>query len=604
MTLKRMTPVLLAASVALSGMAGVLVGAVSPSHAITSVDELSDVNRNHWAFDALRDLVEKYDVIEGYPDLTFRGNRQPTRWEMAAALNSLVKSIGRDLARLGAEKADKRDLQTVARLQEEFRNELNALNARTKALEDRAAAIEAKNAEQDTRLSLLEKTQIHGDMSVGFLSDISAQGPGTGTNDGILDGISAIGRLRLALDIPVKEEEEGSKWGRGDVYTRLIAAWGRNAPNGGNTFGGYSRIAADADKNNDGLFLNGNQDNSSGVNTRNNLYLEAAYYKQNIKEGVPVLTDWFGVWPDKENWETTGDAYVGVVPWRFLFDKSPYRGNELSQFQNTLLTNTPGVPVNLNQPTIAYALHQGLGENANLDFTTAIASVNGSDAYDGLNLTYEGRLNYLLDWWSNDAVSGSVYAGGYHAWLSGNSLGAANAPGGNGGFVDRAGATSADVTRGNRLDGFYAGWNQEWYKGIGTFVNGMMQSSPGVGYFLTSANQTNGVNSAFNANGTVVSARWALSGGLNVPMSAFGDFRPDDVFGLGYALVDFHNPGSENTGSRTLDDAVEQVIEAYYKYQFTESISVVPSAQFYFNRLGLGANDFTAVFGARMNFLF
>lgn len=597
MTLKRMTPVLLAASVAVSGMAGLLMGAVTPAHAITSVDELSDVNRNHWAYDALRDLVEKYDVIEGYPDLTFRGNRQPTRWEMAAALNSLVKSIGRDLARLGAEKADKRDLQTVARLQEEFRNELNALNARTKALEDRAAAIEAKNAEQDTRLSLLEKTQIHGDLSVGFLSNHSSQGPANRNDgDGTLDGIGAIGRLRLALDIPVKEEEEGSKWGRGDVYARLIAAYGANAPSNGGAFGGFSRIAADADKNNDGLFHSSNQDNVSGSNTRNNMYLEAAYYKQNVKEGVPVLTDWFGVWPDKENWETTGDIYVGVVPWRFLFDKSPYRGNELSQFQNTLLTNTPGIPVNLNSPAIAYALHQGLGENANLDFTTSLASINGSDAYDGLNLTYEARLNYLLDWWSDEAVNGSVYAGGFHAWMAGNSLG----PGNTGATIDRGGAAALDVTRGNRLDGFYAGWNQEWYKGIGTFVNGMMQSSAPVGFLLSSTNQNNALNAAFNGAGTIASPRWAVSGGVNVPMSAFGDFRPDDVFGLGYALVNFHKPNTENG----LDSSVEQVIEAYYKYQFTESINIVPSAQVYFNRLGLGANDFTALFGARMNFLF
>lgn len=601
MTLKRMTPVILAASVAVSGFAGLLMGAVSPAHAITSVDELSDVNRNHWAFEALRDLVEKYDVIEGYPNMTFKGNKAPNRWEMAAALNALVKSIGRDLARLGAEKADKRDLQTVARLQEEFRNELNALNARTKALEDRAAAIEAKNAEQDGRLSLLEKTQIHGDMSLGFLSDWSSQGPGNAASaDGISDGISAIGRLRLALDIPVKEETEDSKLGRGDVYARLIAAWGRNAPvGGGGIFGGYSRIAADADKNNDGLITGNNQDNSSGINTRPNLYLESAYYKQNLKSGIPVLTDWFGVWPDKENWETTGDIYVGIVPWRFLFDKSPYRGNELDQFQNSLFVNTPGLGVNLNQPTVAYALHQGLGENANFDFTTAISSYNVGDIYDGLNLTYEGRLNYLLDWWSDESVEGSIYAGGYHAWLGGNSVGLGTgaipaAP------IDRGGVATLDPTRGNRLDAFYAGWNQEWYKGIGTFVNGMFQSSSPVGYLLASQNQNYGLNASTLAAGTIASPRWGVSAGINVPMSAFGDFRPDDVLGLAYGAVNFHKPNTENG----LDNGMEQLVEAYYKYQFTDSISIVPSTQFIFNRQGLGASDFSAVFGVRTNFLF
>ncbi|MBY0404891.1 MAG: iron uptake porin, partial [Cyanobacteria bacterium] len=128
---------------------------MTPAHAITSVDELSDINRNHWAFEALRDLVEKYDVIEGYPDHTFRGDRTPTRWEMAAALNALIRSVGKDLARIGAEKADKKDLATLARLQEEFRQELKVLTERVGALEARATAIEAKNVEQDNRLTLL-----------------------------------------------------------------------------------------------------------------------------------------------------------------------------------------------------------------------------------------------------------------------------------------------------------------------------------------------------------------------------------------------------------------------------------------------------------------
>jgi len=577
MTLFRFTPAFLAATIAVSGVAGLMMGSVTPSHAITSVDELTDVNSNHWAYSALQDLVEKYDVIEGYPDLTFKGNRAPSRWEMAAALNALVKTIGRDLARLGAEKADKRDLQTVARLQEEFRNELNALNARTKALEDRAAAIEAKNAEQDGRLSLLEKTQIHGDLSLGGLADIS--GSNNASNSGIRDGLSAVGRLRLALDIPVKADEEGSKLGRGDVYARLIAAWGRNGAQGGTDgnagpfgpYSGYSRIAADTDSNVDG-----------GTNLRNNVYLESAYYKQNLKSGIPLLTN-IGINSDKEGWETTGDAYVGIIPWRFLFDKSPYRGNELTQFQNTSLVNTPGVPVNLNQAGIAYVWHQGLGEKANLDLTTMIGSFNGGDAYDGANLTYELRYNHK--WWN----TGSIYAGGYHAWFSGNSLGQST-----GAVNNRANLAGNNILDGNRMDGFYAGINQELYKGIGGFLNLSHTNSAGGNYYLTTNNQNMG-STLTNA----IAPRYALSTGIQVPMSVFGDARPNDTWGLGYALVGFQN-NAENTVSK----AMEHVFESYYKYQFTDAISVVPSVQFIFNRFGMENNGMTTVIGLRTNFLF
>ncbi|MFN8615144.1 MAG: iron uptake porin [Vampirovibrionales bacterium] len=573
MTLFRLTPALLAATVAVSGVAGLMLGAVTPASAITSVDELTDVNSNHWAYSALQDLVEKYDVIEGYPDLTFKGNRQPTRWEMAAALNALVKTIGRDLARLGAEKADKRDLQTVARLQEEFRNELNALNARTKALEDRAAAIEAKNAEQDSRLSLLEKTQIHGDLSLGGFADMS------GGQSGITDGLSAVGRLRLALDIPVKAEEEGSKIGRGDVYARLIAAWGRNGASGGfgsnegpfGPYGGYSRIAADADGGADG-----------GTNIRSNVYLESAYYKQNFKGGIPVLTDW-GITPDKEGWETTGDMYVGIVPWRFLFDKSPYRGNELTQFQNVSLVNTPGVPVNLNQAGIGYVWHQGLGEHANVDLSAFIGSFNTGDVYDGANLTYEVRYNH--SWWN----TGSIYLGGYHAWFGGNTLGQSD-----GNTTNRVGLAGGNTMDGSRMDGFYGGINQEIYKGIGWFANASMTNSAGGNFHLTSNNQILG-----NNNANVIAPRYAMSTGFQVPVSLISDSRANDTIGLGYAMVGFHNNSEE-----TLSKGNEHVFESYYKYQFTDAISVVPSVQFIFNRYGLENAGMTTVLGLRTNFLF
>ena len=635
MTLKRMTPALLAASVFLTGATGILLGAVTPAHAITSVDELSDVNQEHWAFEALQDLVEKYDVIEGYPDGTFRGNRFPTRWEMAAALNALIKTVGRDLARLGAEKADKRDLQTLARLQEEFRNELNAINARVKSLEDRANSIEAKNDEQDVRLGLLEKTQIHGDFSMGFLSDISSQGvhvSGRNNNDGIADGMSAIGRLRLALDIPIREEKEDSKIGRGDLYTRLIAATGRIAPSGGlgnNTgptaaFSGYSRIAGDADQYNDGLFTSNTQHNSSGSNVRGNLYVEAAYYKQNLKSGIPVLTDWMGVFPEKDGWETTADAYFGLIPWRFLFDKSPYRGNEMTQFQNTSLINTPGIAVNQNVPMIAYQMHQGLGQSANVDLTAGLGSMSAADAMEGLNITYEARLNYITDFLGSElAKPGSLYAGGYHIFMSGNTLGTVLGANRSGLLSAAAGSGSPvgrSITENDTTNSFYVGWNQEWFRGIGSFVNYMMSSSGSGNFAGNSNNQTLGANVAFNtavpgaAVGTVVGVRQALSTGLQIPISALAPgLRDNDVIGLGYALVDLHEQGISETGrsssSGTRDtiriaSSFEHVMEAYYKYQATESISVVPSVQFIFNRLGLSANDFTTVLGVRTNFLF
>ncbi|MCK7488686.1 MAG: S-layer homology domain-containing protein [Bacillus subtilis] len=66
---------IVAASVLVCGFSdGLTTG--QAAYAITSVDELADVNQNHLAFNALKDLVERYNVIEGYPDRTFRGEEQ------------------------------------------------------------------------------------------------------------------------------------------------------------------------------------------------------------------------------------------------------------------------------------------------------------------------------------------------------------------------------------------------------------------------------------------------------------------------------------------------------------------------------------------------
>lgn len=605
MTSRRVTPLLLAASIFLTGATGAFIGSTTSAHAITSVDELTDVNHSHWAYDALRDLVEKYDVIEGYPDHTFRGERNATRWELAAALNALIKSVGRDLARLGAEKADKADLETLAKLQDEFKNELAALQARTDALESRASAIEAKNAEQDQRLSLLERTQIHGDASIGGFADMGGEGTrraganGSG-RDGIADAISAVGRVRLTMDIPVKEDKEDSKIGAGEIHTRMIAAFGRISPNGANpnnagSFGSYnsvSRIASDASANNEG--------SAGGVaNMRNSLYVENMHYHQHIKAGVPLLTDWMlGAGGKDKNWATTGDLYVGQLPWRYLYDKSPYRGNEQNQFQNSAFVNTAGVAINQSMPMIAYQWHQKLGsDNLSADLTSGVGTVTGANALNGLNVTYEGRLNYKV---AGD-LAGNLYAGGYNVWNDANG----NYNNGNVASINRSG--TAGASQRTSTNSLYAGWNQAWYKGIGTTFN-YMYSNKGASNFSLNANNPligAGNSTTLTGNPNAIGVRQAFSGVLSVPMKAFG-VRENDVFGVGYALVNLYNDnlgGTVLTSSR-FKNAYEHTAEAYYKYAVNDAISVVPSVQVISNSLGIQQNGLTWVVGLRTSYAF
>jgi Carbohydrate-selective porin, OprB family/S-layer homology domain len=120
---------------------------------ITSVSQLSDVQPNEWAFQALQSLVERYGVIAGYPDRTFKGDRAMTRYEFAAGLNAALDRVNK-LIQLGfADRVKKEDLVMLQRLQEEFSAELATLRGRVDTLETRTAQLEANQFSTTTKLT-------------------------------------------------------------------------------------------------------------------------------------------------------------------------------------------------------------------------------------------------------------------------------------------------------------------------------------------------------------------------------------------------------------------------------------------------------------------
>lgn len=122
-------------------------------HQVNSVSQLSDVQPNDWAFQALQSLVERYGIIAGYPDGTFKGNRSMTRYEFAAGLNAALQRVNELIQSGLADKVRKEDLATLQRLQEEFSTELTALRGRVDTLEAKAAQLEANQFSTTTKLS-------------------------------------------------------------------------------------------------------------------------------------------------------------------------------------------------------------------------------------------------------------------------------------------------------------------------------------------------------------------------------------------------------------------------------------------------------------------
>jgi hypothetical protein len=113
---------------------------------VTSVGQLSDVQPTDWAYQAVQSLVERYGCLVGYPNSTFRGNRAATRFELAAALNACMDVISDRFA-------TKEDLLALRKLMEEFSRELAAVKTRMNGLEARTAKLEGMQFSTTTKLS-------------------------------------------------------------------------------------------------------------------------------------------------------------------------------------------------------------------------------------------------------------------------------------------------------------------------------------------------------------------------------------------------------------------------------------------------------------------
>lgn len=102
--------------------------ALAPVTASAQVAGFSDLSPEHWSSSAVRDLVEKYGVMSGFPDKTFRGSRQITRYEAAAAFYKVMLQLSevQDLTRrIGNVTLE--DLKTMKALNQEFEQELEVI---------------------------------------------------------------------------------------------------------------------------------------------------------------------------------------------------------------------------------------------------------------------------------------------------------------------------------------------------------------------------------------------------------------------------------------------------------------------------------------------
>ncbi len=116
---------------------------------INSVSQLRDVQPTDWAYEALRNLVEEYDCLEGYPDRLFRGNRPLTRYEFAAGLNACLEQP----LIFSENRVNQSDLEILNQLIRQFNFELSDLNQNIDNLETQISTLEDQQFSTTTRLN-------------------------------------------------------------------------------------------------------------------------------------------------------------------------------------------------------------------------------------------------------------------------------------------------------------------------------------------------------------------------------------------------------------------------------------------------------------------
>ncbi|MDJ0736556.1 MAG: iron uptake porin [Nostocaceae cyanobacterium] len=162
---------------------------------IINVDQLEDVTPDHWAYEALRNLIENYRCINSSVDKTFNGNRAMTRYEFADMLNSCLLKIRRSIEGLNNKFSTQEDLAIFQRLQTEFAEELATIQTKIDNQERQITFLEERNFSTTTIL----RGQVDF-LAASVFGDRKAVSAGESPTEDLDSNITFAGRVVLNFD--------------------------------------------------------------------------------------------------------------------------------------------------------------------------------------------------------------------------------------------------------------------------------------------------------------------------------------------------------------------------------------------------------------------
>lgn len=411
-----------------------------------------DVPENHWARDAVATLAAK-GIVEGYPDGTFKGDRNATRWEVAMMVARLLGQMEQEHATF----ATKAELAELQKLVDALRSELDALGARVGTLEDKVDKL-------DLRVSELERITFYGSLEArvtaqSFSNDndgIQDMNNGFGTSYNDIAGTAAGFQLdpRNGGVLPVADFRNGVGLSNGTGFTMkgvlgmrirvtddidagaefaaytsagngvVDALWGVSAPYLCNQFGG----STSTNNLNNAPYTRMVLDNFWVIHNPSGIKLTLGAYSEDQMDDIlfagqknlsafgPEYLDRFGF-----NLSGSHAFEAGVLRWELL-------GSRISTFQDTFTGGEFAVSpfsydTDIIGGDIAFEFKGGqvkvnfmraANEAANGD-GLAIGMIDGGNINYGSGLVQTTNLQWVnpSGYWAANMVPGGIEAGGY-----------------------------------------------------------------------------------------------------------------------------------------------------------------------------------------------
>lgn len=159
-------------------------------------NEYKDVSSTHWAYKSLQTLADKYGIKLGYTDGTFKGDKNLTRYEVAALIVQVLK-------KLENVKIEKEEIRIVDNLGKDYSKEIEQFKAeygiRIQSLEDQLdmfeAEQEARNVQMKSFMNSIPFT-ISGDTGLRYQLVTKELGK---------DFANQVGQMRFSLSLDSRE---------------------------------------------------------------------------------------------------------------------------------------------------------------------------------------------------------------------------------------------------------------------------------------------------------------------------------------------------------------------------------------------------------------